>query len=154
MNTSIWVNEWGACLASVLVTILIHNKSSDTNEVFRIFFWHHRKGLNQGKVVPHQQNIEIFILVYHGSVLGPKNYSIYIKPVGEIIKWCNIRSHCYGDDHNTQVYITLKPFDKWGDISSSAGIYFGDTRISINRATCWNWIRIKPNSLFSRPNNM
>ena len=55
--------------------------------------------------------------VPQGSVLGPKNYCMYTKPVGEIIKSYNIKYHCYADD--TQVYMTLKPCDKWDDISSS-----------------------------------
>jgi len=42
---------------------------------------------------------------------------MYTKPVGEIIKRYNIKYQCYTDD--TQVYMTLKPCDKWHDISSS-----------------------------------
>ena len=49
-------------------------------------------------------------LHYH----GPKNYCMYTKPVGEIFKWHTIK---YADD--TQVYMTLKPCDKWDDISPS-----------------------------------
>jgi len=41
------------------------------------------------------------------------NYSNLIK----IIKRHNIKYHCYADD--TQVHMTLKPCDKWDDISSS-----------------------------------
>ena len=44
--------------------------------------------------------------VPQGSVLGPKNYCMYNKPVGEIIKRYNIKYHCYADD--IQVYMTLK----------------------------------------------
>ena len=44
---------------------------------------------------------------------------MYTKPVGEIIKWHNIKYHCYADD--TQVYMTLKLCDKWDDISTSMG---------------------------------
>jgi len=51
------------------------------------------------------------------SVLGPKNYCMYTKTVGEIIKPYNIKYQCYADD--TQVYMTLKTCDKWDDISSS-----------------------------------
>jgi hypothetical protein len=45
-----------------------------------------------------------------GSVLGPKNYCMYTKLVGEIINRHNVKYHCYADD--TQVYTILKPFDK------------------------------------------
>ena len=55
--------------------------------------------------------------VPHGSVLGPKNYCMYTKPVSEISKRHNIKYFCYADD--AQVYMTLKPYDKWDDISSS-----------------------------------
>jgi len=40
-----------------------------------------------------------------------------LGPVGKIVKRHNIKYHCYADD--TQVYMTLKPCDKWNDISSS-----------------------------------
>ena len=53
--------------------------------------------------------------VPQGSILGPKNYSVYTKPVGEIIKRYNIKYHCY----DTQVSMTLKSCDKWDDISTS-----------------------------------
>ena len=52
-----------------------------------------------------------------GSVLGPNNYCMYTKPVGEIIKRYNIKYHCYADD--IRVYMTLKLYDKWVDILSS-----------------------------------
>jgi len=39
---------------------------------------------------------------------------MYAKPVGEIIKWLNIKYHCCAD--KTQVYMTLKPCDKSDDI--------------------------------------
>lgn len=42
-----------------------------------------------------------------GSVLGPKKYCTYTKPVGSIIKAHNIDYHIYADD--TQLYIALKP---------------------------------------------
>ena len=55
--------------------------------------------------------------VPQGSVLGTKNYRMYTKPVGEIIKRHNIKYRCYADD--TQVQMTLKASDKRDDISSS-----------------------------------
>jgi len=33
--------------------------------------------------------------VPQGSILGPKNYCMYTKLVGEIIKRYNIKYHCY-----------------------------------------------------------
>jgi len=54
--------------------------------------------------------------VPQGSVLEPKNYCMYTKPVGEIIKRYSIKYHCYAD--YTQVYMTLKSCDKWDDISA------------------------------------
>jgi len=50
------------------------------------------------------------------SALGPKNYCMYTKPVGEIIKWHNFKYHSYADD--SRVYITLKPCEKLDETSS------------------------------------
>ena len=62
--------------------------------------------------------------VPQGSVLWPKNYCMYTKSVGEIIKRYNIKYHCYAND--TQVYMNLKLCDKWGYISSSIEAYIAD----------------------------
>ena len=51
--------------------------------------------------------------VPQGSVLGPKEYCMYTKPVGEIVKKYNLSYHCYADD--TQLYITIKPKENWKD---------------------------------------
>ena len=40
------------------------------------------------------------------SVLGPKIYYMYTKPLADIIKWYGFKYHCCADD--TQVYMTLK----------------------------------------------
>ena len=55
--------------------------------------------------------------VPQGSDLGPMNYCVYTKPVGEIVKRYNIKYHCHADD--SKVYMNLKSCDKWHDISSS-----------------------------------
>ena len=62
--------------------------------------------------------------ILRGSVLGPKNYRMYAKSVGAIIKRHNIKYHWYADD--TQVYMSLKRCDKWDDIPSSIGACIED----------------------------
>jgi len=68
--------------------------------------------------------------VPQGSVLGPKNYCMYTRPVCEVIKRLDIKHHWYADD--TQVYMTLKPCDKWDDISSSMEARIEDIGICMN----------------------
>ena len=44
-----------------------------------------------------------------GSVLGPKKYTMYSKPLGAIIRRYGLCYHFYADD--TQLYISFKPKD-------------------------------------------
>jgi hypothetical protein len=45
--------------------------------------------------------------VPQGSVLGPKKYCMFSKPIGQICKRHNMSYHCYADD--TQEYLVIKP---------------------------------------------
>jgi hypothetical protein len=50
--------------------------------------------------------------VPQGSVLGPKNYVMYTKPVGSICRSHGIFHHFYADD--SQLYLAFKPKDNAG----------------------------------------
>ena len=67
-----------------------------------------------GDVTSDRKSTEIG--VPQGSVLGPKLYCMFTKPIGEICRRHNMSYHCYADD--TQVYIVIKPVDNWDNFSS------------------------------------
>jgi len=54
--------------------------------------------------------------VPQGSVLGPKVYCMYTKPVTSIIKHHGFQYHCYADD--SECYLAIKPSASW-DLTSS-----------------------------------
>ena len=53
--------------------------------------------------------------VPQGSVLGPRKYCLYSKPIGEICRRHNLLYHCYADD--TQLYMVIRPQHSWDTIS-------------------------------------
>ena len=55
--------------------------------------------------------------VPQGSVLGPRKYCMFSKPIREIVMRHNLQYHCYADD--SQVYMSIKPTDNLKHISST-----------------------------------
>ena len=53
--------------------------------------------------------------VPQGSVLGPRLYCMFSKPIGEICRKHDMCYHCYADD--TQVYLIINPKDSWDNIA-------------------------------------
>ena len=53
--------------------------------------------------------------VPQGSVLGPKNYVMYTKPVGEICRKHGLNHHFYADD--SQLYLSFDPVDNTSQTS-------------------------------------
>ena len=49
--------------------------------------------------------------VPQGSVLGPKSYCIYWRPIGRIAKRYGLSYHCFADD--SQLYIILNSLSAW-----------------------------------------
>ena len=73
-----------------------------------------------------------------GSVLGPKLYCIYTKPVGDIVKKHNLRYHCYADD--TQIYLSIKPNENWASERSATEACVADVGGWMNR----NMLKLNP----------
>lgn len=55
--------------------------------------------------------------VPQGSVLGPKLYCLYTKPVSDIFQKKKMDYHCYADD--SQMYVFIKPKDEWSGKQTS-----------------------------------
>lgn len=64
----------------------------------------------------HSNSIKLNFGVPQGSVLGPRLYCMFSKPIGEICKRHHMRYHCYADD--SQIYLVIEPIDNWTDIST------------------------------------
>jgi hypothetical protein len=61
-------------------------------------------------------NKNLYFGVPQGSVLGPRLYCLYSKPISNICRRHQLLYHCYADD--TQVYMVVKPPDRWEDVTT------------------------------------
>ena len=71
--------------------------------------------------------------VPHGSVLGLKLYCIYTKPVGAIVKKHNLLYHCYADDTQNLIYLSIKPDENWDSERSAIEACVADVGGWMNR---------------------
>ena len=62
--------------------------------------------------------------VPQGSVLGPRKYCLYSKPIGAICSRHNLNCHCYAN--NNQVYIAIMPQTTWSDVAKKLEDCFAD----------------------------
>ena len=67
-----------------------------------------------GKSVSKERALDIG--VPQGSVLCPRKYCLFSKPIGGICKRHNMFYHCYADDK--QAYMVIRPLDNWMNYSS------------------------------------
>lgn len=74
---------------------------------FQSYFTGRYQSVTVGESVSPDQLMDFS--VPQGSVIGPKAYCMYTKPVGDIIRRHGLVHHCYADD--TQIYTILKPSD-------------------------------------------
>lgn len=65
--------------------------------------------------------------VPQGSVLGPKCYCMYTKPVGSIIAHHNYCHHAYADD--TDLYLVIRPNVPWADTKPSLEACLADIQV-------------------------
>ena len=75
------------------------------------WFKSYLSGRTQSVVIneSHSEPVDITVGVPQGSVLGPQLFSIYLLPLGQILRRHGVHFHIYADD--TQIYVVFDPQD-------------------------------------------
>ena len=68
--------------------------------------------------------------VPQGSVLGPRKYCLYSKPIGAICSRHNLLYNCYADD--TQFYMVIIPERTWSDVAKKLETCLADISTWMN----------------------
>lgn len=68
---------------------------------------------SQSVIIENEKSVvkQLNFSVPQGSVLGPKKYCMFSRPIGNIAKQHGLQYHCYADD--TQIYVAISQAASW-----------------------------------------
>ena len=117
-----------ARISKPIVTYSLYGISGDALDWFKSYLSNRVQRVIIGDTVSECKNLNFG--VPQGSVLGPKIYCMYTKPISDIIAGHGLSHHCYADD--TQLYIAIE---------HSANLHSELLRMERCVADIRNWMR-------------